>query len=349
MREAVDGTAQGLRRRHRRPARGRPPRSRRALGRGRLRAATPATSGNGVGYDSICAAGDHASTLHWINNTGDVHDGDLLLLDAGVEVDSLYTADITRTLPVSGTFTDAQRKVYDAVLRRPGGRPRRGPGRATSSATSTRRRSGSSPSTCTSGACCPRRRRRGHAGQEHGQHHRRWMVHGTSHHLGLDVHDCALRRARSTSTPCSSPAWSSPSSPACTSRPTTSLVPDELRGIGVRIEDDVLVTDDGCENLSAAMPRTVRRGRGLDRRAVEPRGAARGVTSPSGHGVGPGCRQPGPTCPGRTTSSYRVVVRRRRTASLRPCASGGERGAAAGHLARISRARSANLCSTSTS
>ena len=72
--------------------------------------------GNGVGYDSICAAGDHANTLHWIKNTGEIREGDLLLLDAGVEVDSLFTADITRTLPVSGTFTDAQREIYDAVL-----------------------------------------------------------------------------------------------------------------------------------------------------------------------------------------------------------------------------------------
>ena len=72
--------------------------------------------GNGVGYDSICAAGDHANTLHWIKNTGEVREGDLVLIDAGVEVDSLYTADITRTLPVSGTFTDAQREIYDAVF-----------------------------------------------------------------------------------------------------------------------------------------------------------------------------------------------------------------------------------------
>src|SRR5690606_8148522 len=73
-------------------------------------------SGNGVGYDSICAAGDHATTLHWIRNTGEVRDGELLLLDAGVEVDSLFTADVTRTVPVNGTFTDTQRKVYEAVL-----------------------------------------------------------------------------------------------------------------------------------------------------------------------------------------------------------------------------------------
>jgi Xaa-Pro aminopeptidase len=71
--------------------------------------------GNGVGYDSICASGDHANTLHWIKNTGDIAAGDLILLDAGVEVDSLYTADITRTLPIDGTFTEAQAEIYDAV------------------------------------------------------------------------------------------------------------------------------------------------------------------------------------------------------------------------------------------
>src|SRR5205085_5009625 len=72
--------------------------------------------GNAVGYDTIAAAGAHACTLHWIRNDGEVREGDLVLIDAGVEVDSLYTADITRTLPVSGTFTEAQRKVYEIVL-----------------------------------------------------------------------------------------------------------------------------------------------------------------------------------------------------------------------------------------
>ena len=81
--------------------------------------------GNGVGYDSICASGDHANTLHWIKNTGDVHEGDLILLDAGVELDSLFTADITRTLPVSGTFTETQREIHEAVVAaRPPGSPR---------------------------------------------------------------------------------------------------------------------------------------------------------------------------------------------------------------------------------
>jgi len=72
--------------------------------------------GNGVGYDTIAAAGPHACTLHWIRNDGPVQEGDLVLVDAGVEVDSLYTADVTRTLPVSGSFSPAQLEVYQVVL-----------------------------------------------------------------------------------------------------------------------------------------------------------------------------------------------------------------------------------------
>ena len=71
--------------------------------------------GNAVGYGSICAAGEHATIMHWTDNDGPVRPGDLLLLDAGVETHTLYTADVTRTLPISGTFTPLQRKIYDAV------------------------------------------------------------------------------------------------------------------------------------------------------------------------------------------------------------------------------------------
>src|SRR5699024_8009705 len=72
--------------------------------------------GNDLGYDTIAAAGNNATVLHWIRNTGQVKSGDLVLVDAGVEADSLYTADITRTLPVDGTFTTTQAKIYNAVL-----------------------------------------------------------------------------------------------------------------------------------------------------------------------------------------------------------------------------------------
>ena len=72
--------------------------------------------GNDLGYDTIAASGSHACILHWIRNDGDVKSGDLILIDAGIEVDSLYTADITRTLPINGKFSPAQRKIYMLVL-----------------------------------------------------------------------------------------------------------------------------------------------------------------------------------------------------------------------------------------
>ena len=71
--------------------------------------------GNAVGYDTIAASGAHACILHWTRNDGAVVPGDLILMDAGIELDSLYTADITRTLPVSGVFSETQRLVYETV------------------------------------------------------------------------------------------------------------------------------------------------------------------------------------------------------------------------------------------
>src|SRR5699024_576070 len=71
--------------------------------------------GNDVGNGTIAASAANRTTRHGTRNDGPVREGDLLLLDAGVETTTLYTADVTRTLPVSGTFTDLQRKVYDLV------------------------------------------------------------------------------------------------------------------------------------------------------------------------------------------------------------------------------------------
>src|SRR5690606_41061966 len=72
--------------------------------------------GNDIGYDSIVGGGSHATTLHWIENSGPIVPGELVLLDMGVEASSLYTADVTRTLPVSGTWTPLQRELYQLVL-----------------------------------------------------------------------------------------------------------------------------------------------------------------------------------------------------------------------------------------
>ena len=211
--------------------------------------------GNGVGYDSICAAGDHANTLHWVKNTGEVREGDLVLIDAGVEVDSLYTADITRTLPVSGTFSDAQREVYEAVFAaQEAGIAAVKPGNTFSDVHAAAIRViaehldawGLLPDGVTVEDTLDK---------EHGQYHRRWMVHGTSHHLGLDVHDCARATREEYMDAELRPGMVLTVEPGLYFKADDLLAPERFRGIGVRIEDDVLVTEDGVENLSAGMPR----------------------------------------------------------------------------------------------
>jgi Xaa-Pro aminopeptidase len=212
--------------------------------------------GNGVGYDSICASGDHATTLHWTRNTGEVSDGELLLLDAGVEVDSLFTADITRTLPVDGTFTETQRMIYDAVL-------------AAQQAAMDVIRPGVKFSAIHDAAIAVIAEHLHEWGllpegvgvedtldTEHGQYHRRWMVHGTSHHLGIDVHDCALATRADYKDAELRAGMVLTVEPGLYFKADDELVPEAFRGTGVRIEDDVLVTEDGYENLSAAIPRS---------------------------------------------------------------------------------------------
>ena len=88
------------------------------------------------------------------------------------------------------------------------------------------------------------------------QQHRRYMVHGTSHHLGIDVHDCAKARREMYLDGVLEPGMVFTIEPGLYFQPDDLTVPDELRGIGVRIEDDILVTDDGAENLSIGIPRT---------------------------------------------------------------------------------------------
>ncbi|RHA44252.1 aminopeptidase P family protein [Cellulomonas rhizosphaerae] len=208
--------------------------------------------GNAVGYETIAAAGEHATTLHWIDNDGPVRAGELVLIDAGVEVDSLYTADVTRTLPVDGTFTEVQRRVYQAVLDAadaafavavPGARFRDIHAAAMEVIAHRLADWGLLPVTAEE-ALDPEK-----------QHHRRWMVHGTSHHLGIDVHDCALARSEHYLDAVLEPGMVFTIEPGLYFKSDDLVVPAEYRGIGVRIEDDVLITADGNVNLSAALPR----------------------------------------------------------------------------------------------
>jgi Xaa-Pro aminopeptidase len=210
--------------------------------------------GYAVGYETIAAAGEHATTLHWITNDGVVRSGEMVLLDAGVEVDSLYTADITRTLPVDGEFTEVQRRVYQAVLdaadaafavAKPGTKFRDIHTAAMEVIAARLEEWGLLPDDVTAEVSL----------STEGQQHRRWMVHGTSHHLGLDVHDCAQARRELYLDGVLEPGMVFTIEPGLYFKADDLAVPEEYRGMGVRIEDDVLVTADGNENLSAALPR----------------------------------------------------------------------------------------------
>ncbi|MFF2387335.1 aminopeptidase P family protein [Agromyces sp. NPDC058104] len=210
--------------------------------------------GNDVGYGSIAAAGPHATILHWTRNDGPVVPGDLVLLDAGVEMDSYYTADITRTFPVNGTFSDVQRQVYEAVLEaadaafaivKPGVVFREVHAAAMQVIARKTAEWGFLPVSAEESL------------EPENQFHRRYMVHGTSHHLGLDVHDCAQARRELYMDGVIEAGMIFTIEPGLYFQPDDLTVPAEFRGIGVRIEDDILVTADGAENLSVRIPRTV--------------------------------------------------------------------------------------------
>jgi Xaa-Pro aminopeptidase len=210
--------------------------------------------GNDLGYDSICAGGSHATTLHWIDNTGPIQPGTLVLLDMGVEGRNLYTADVTRTLPVDGTFTPLQRELYELVLNaQQAGIDAVRPGVPFLAAHDAAMKvlahgldgMGLLPVSAEE------------ALDPESKVYARWTLHGTSHMLGMDVHDCGR------AAPDLYPRGDLAEGMVLTVEPglyfqeDDLLVPQELRGIGIRIEDDILVTADGSRNLSAALPRAV--------------------------------------------------------------------------------------------
>ncbi|MGG7510658.1 aminopeptidase P family protein [Plantibacter sp. YIM 135249] len=211
------------------------------------------TYGNGVGYSTVIGSGPHAPTLHWTRCDGPVLPEHVVLMDAGVEGRSLYTADVTRSFPASGTFSDAQREVHDLVERaHRAALAEVGPGRSFVDMRSTAYR------TIAEGL-----RDWGilqvsvdEAMSAGGQQHRRYLPSGTGHHLGLDVHDCArIGDERYLDEPLL-PGAVLTVEPGLYFHANDLTVPPELRGIGVRIEDDVLVTVTGSEILSAALPIT---------------------------------------------------------------------------------------------
>ncbi len=206
--------------------------------------------GNDTGYNTIAASGAHATVLHWVRNDGEVNYGDLLLVDAGVECRQLYTADVTRTIPVSGRFTPEQREVYQIVL----DAQRAAMAEVKPGATFM------APHRAATRVLAEGLRRLGIltvdpevAVRRDQQLHRRWTMHGTSHMLGLDVHDCNSARDEQYHGELK-PGYVLTVEPGLYFQPDDLTVPERYRGIGVRIEDDVLVTEDGHRNLSQALP-----------------------------------------------------------------------------------------------
>jgi Xaa-Pro aminopeptidase len=206
---------------------------------------------NDVGYLTIAAAGSHACTLHWTRNEGALRSGELLLLDAGVEVDSLYTADITRTLPISGRFSPEQREVYEIVwaAQRAGiegvvtGNDFVEPNRRAARVLAQGLIDLGILKCTLEEALDPER-----------LFHRRYSLHGVSHMLGLDVHDCAQARAQEYRHGKLREGMVLTVEPGLYFQPDDATVPERFRGIGVRIEDDIAVTAGDPENLSAMLP-----------------------------------------------------------------------------------------------
>src|SRR6266511_1832908 len=208
--------------------------------------------GNDAGYSSIVGAGRHATILHWTRNTGHTSPGELLLMDMGVENRALYTADVTRVLPVSGTFTPLQRRIYDLVhASQQAGIDTIAPGVKYDDVHQ----------------ACMRVLAEGlhdlgllpvsvdEAMDKQSTVYRRWTLHGFGHMLGMDVHDCARARKERYRDGTLGEGYVLTVEPGLYFQPEDDLVPPELHGIGVRIEDDVLVTAQGAEVLSAGLPR----------------------------------------------------------------------------------------------
>ncbi len=209
--------------------------------------------GNDIGYDSICAGGSHATTLHWIDNTGAIEPGKLVLLDMGVEGSNLYTADVTRTLPVNGTFTPLQRDLYDLVLNaQQAGIEAVRPGAAFLAAHHAAM--GILAHGLSDLGLLPVSAEE--ALDPESKLYARWTLHGTSHMLGMDVHDCARTSIDIYPKGDLVEGMVLTVEPGLYFQEDDLLVPEELRGIGIRIEDDILVTADGYTNLSAALPRS---------------------------------------------------------------------------------------------
>jgi Xaa-Pro aminopeptidase len=205
-------------------------------------------------YTSIVAGGANACVLHYISNNAALRDGDLLLIDAGCELAS-YASDITRTFPVNGRFAGAQRDLYELVLAAQGaavaltrpGTPYNQPHEAAVRVLA----QGMLDLGLLSGSLDAAIE----LGDKREGGYFRFYMHRTGHWLGLDVHDAGDYKAGEQWLPLA-PGNVVTVEPGIYVRPATD-VPEQFWNIGIRIEDDALVTADGCDLITHACPKTV--------------------------------------------------------------------------------------------
>ena len=206
---------------------------------------------SGVSYNSIIGGGDNATILHYVENNAELKDGDLVLIDAGAEYQG-YAGDITRTFPVNGKFTQAQRDVYDIVLdvllkctehTRPGN--------------TVKSRQDLSIELLTEGMLKLGLLKGKTEDLIKKKAYLKYYMHGVGHFIGLDVHDAGryfTDQAAKNSRPFA-PGMALTVEPGLYIPANDRSAPAKYRGIGIRIEDDVIVTEDGNINLTSKVPK----------------------------------------------------------------------------------------------
>jgi Xaa-Pro aminopeptidase len=203
---------------------------------------------SGPAYGSIVGGGANATVLHYVQNNQPLRDGELLLIDAGCELEG-YASDVTRTYPIGGSFNAGQRAVYEIVLEA----------------------QLASIAACQLGATLPEVHNASLRTLTQGmidlglldvgfdeaiekEAYRRYYMHGTSHWIGLDVHDAGTYTEDGQPRHLEAGMLFSVEPGLYITADDENAKP-ELRGIGIRIEDDVVITDDGYENLTESIPK----------------------------------------------------------------------------------------------
>jgi len=206
---------------------------------------------SGVAYNSIIGGGDNATILHYVENNMPLKDGDLILIDAGAEYEG-YASDITRTFPINGKYSKAQREVYDVVLD-----VQNQCIEYTKTGNTVKARQEFSIELLTEGMKKLGLLKGKTKDLIKNRSYMKYYMHGVGHYLGLDVHDAGRYFVDQTA------RHSRPFAPGMvlTVEPGLYIPPDDksapakYRGIGIRIEDDVLVTKEGNLNLTAKVPK----------------------------------------------------------------------------------------------